>query len=127
MYLVYLIYVLIHLVHIMRIISTGLQGNFFDITSSIMNILLHFVAFLLPYCMGISLNSAHHSYHKKIIDTYLGVDIFNDNAHYLCKSGNYIKRIKKPEKIRKKKPEKELTEGTPICPKNDCKTLMTPQ
>ena len=93
MYLVYLIYVLIHLVHVMRILSLGLHENIFDITSTIMNILLHFAAFMFPYYMGITLNSAHHSYHKEIIDTYLGIEIVLNDAHYLCKPGNYIKAL----------------------------------
>lgn len=93
MYLVYLVHVLIQLVHIMKIISIGLH-NYYNLTSSIMNIFLHFVAFFFPYCMGISLNSAHHSYHKKMIDTYFGVEIIlDDDTHYLCKQGNYIKKI----------------------------------
>ena len=91
MYFVYLLFVLIHIVHIMKIISLGSHENILDITSKIMNILLHFAAFLFPYYMGVTLNNAHHSYHKKIIDTYFGVEIVVNGAHYLCKPGNYIK------------------------------------
>ena len=112
MYLVYLIFVLIHLVHIMRIISLGFHENIFDIASTIMNILVHFAAFIFPYYMGINLNSAHHSYHKEIIDTYFGVEIVINGAHYLCKPGNYIKCLLHAY-------EEGPTENTPLVQSND--------
>ena len=93
MYFTYLAHVLIKLVHVMKIMSNGLEGNYYDVSSSISNIFLHFIAFIVSYGMGISLNSAHHDNHQKMIDAYLGVEIKTKDAHYLCKQGNYIKEI----------------------------------
>ena len=93
LYLIYIVYLLIHLVHIMKIISLGLHESILDILSAIMNILVHLVAFLFPYTMGIRLNSAHDSYHKKIADTYFGVEIEINGVYHLCKPGNYSKGI----------------------------------
>ena len=95
MYFTYLAYVLIHFVHVMKLITDGLQGNDHDISSSMVNIILHFIAFFFPCCMGTVINSAHHDYHQKLIDTYLGVKILIDEVYYLCKQGNFIKLCEK--------------------------------
>lgn len=93
MYLAYLIFVLIQLVHIAKTISTGMHEKTLDIASAIANIVLHFFAFFFPYYMGISLNNAHHAYHKGMINTYFGTIIDIGQARYECKPGNYCVKI----------------------------------
>ena len=97
MFLVYIIFVLIHLVHVMKILRDSHQdsnSNSMDILSALFNIILHFSMFLYPYYVGIELNLAHQDYHKKIINTYLGVKIVlkddDRTFKYTCLPGNDI-------------------------------------
>ena len=51
------------------------------------DILVYFFIFFLPYYMGSIVNKAHQNYHKKIIDTYLGIEIVIDGCKYVCIPG----------------------------------------
>ena len=53
----------------------------------VVDILVYFFIFFLPYYMGIIVNNSHQNYHKKIIDAYLGIEIVIDGCKYVCIPG----------------------------------------
>lgn len=99
MYLESLIFLLLNLVHIIKEIVYPEHG--FDISATVMNIIIYSVAFIVPYCMAFKLNSTHQDYHKEFIDSYLGVRVeivLDSEMHvYECLPGCKPKPLKKEE------------------------------
>ena len=54
----------------------------------IVDALVYFFFFFLPnYSMGMIVNKAHQNYHKKIINTYFGIEIVVEGHKYVCIPG----------------------------------------
>ena len=108
MYLQSFIFLLLNLVNIAQVVRIvrDLEGEFkqYDFLATVINIIIHNMAFLLPYCMAYKLNSAHQAYHKEFVDSYLGLEVVLDGP------GNTYKCIPgcKPEKVTQQQSEVEL-------------------
>lgn len=87
MYFMYLIFILVHLVHLLLLKDRNKYH--YDIAEALLNIFLHFLAFVLPYSVANWHNLEHQNYQRKMMEAYLEIRIkLTDSVWsvtYLCK------------------------------------------
>ncbi len=74
MYFISFLYILGNIVHMVKLLDVRTfdkETEWPDLVYLILNILIHFFAFVVPYCMGSWLNNAHHEYYTNMIEVYL--------------------------------------------------------
>ena len=101
MYCTYLIFILVRVVHITEAISKNLSSTN-DFVHSGFTIVIHFVAFFLPYFAGTEFNSAHKQYYTKMNDTFWKIKIEvqgqdGEREIYSCSPGKSIDTVKDTE------------------------------
>ena len=107
MYCTYLIFILVRVVHITEAVSKNLSSTD-DHVHSVFTIIIHFVAFFLPYFAGTEFNSAHKKYYTKMNEAFWNIKIVQEQAGnsevYFCSPGKSIKLAKQdgrtPSKVR---------------------------
>ena len=95
MYCTYLIFILVRVVHITEAVLKNLSSTN-DFVHSGFTIVIHFVAFFLPYFAGTEFNSAHKNYYTKMNDAFWKIKIVVQGQDgkreiYSCSPGKSIK------------------------------------
>ena len=113
MYCTYLIFILVRVVHITEAVSKNLSSTD-DHVHSVFTIVIHFVAFFLPYFAGTEFNSAHKKYYTKMNEAFWNIKIVQNSEVYFCSPGKSIKLAKQDERTPSKvRLETKDTESDP--------------